>query len=152
MSLNHKFFLIDNNEIDYTKYLDSHSNVNLPDDLVRYISDTLYWILTIKLLDSKNVASQELDMYGTIIIKNEGISILSEIVNAWIALFSQAPTTFHLIGYWTEDINDNGEVEFEGHYQTLEFDRDRILDNLKTLSNHAKQSLQGNFSILHIGI
>jgi hypothetical protein len=151
MGLNHKFFLLNKSENSYKKYLGIKSDVNLHDDLIRYMIDTLYWIPT-ENPNSEKMPFEGLDTYGVTIIKNEGANILFHIISAWINLFSLSPKKLRLTGGWTQHYNEEEQPEGEGSYETLEFDRDKVIINLKVLADYAQKASKGDYFVLHIGI
>ncbi len=151
MSLDHKFFLLSRSENNPKKYLGIKSDVNLHDDLIRFMIDTLYWIPTKSSPGSEKMPFEGLDTYGITIIEYEGAKILFHIISAWINLFSFSPKKLRLTGSWTY-YNEEEQLEDEGHYETLEFDRDQVITNLKALANYAQEASKGDYFILHIGI
>ena len=94
---------------------------------------------------------QGIDTYGTTIIKDEGANLLFHLVSAWINLFSCSPKNLRLTGAWTY-YNKEEDAEGDGHYETLEFDRDEVIKNLKALADYAQEASKGNYFILHTGI
>ncbi len=152
MSLYHKFFLLNRSENNYDKYLGIKSDVNIHDDLIRRMIDTLYWIPTENLLNSERIPFEGFDTQGMTIIKDEGAKILFHIISAWIDLFSFSPKKLKLSGPWTPYYNEEGKPEDDGYYRTLEFDRDQVITNLKALANYAQEASKGDYFILHIGI
>ncbi|MEC4987985.1 MAG: hypothetical protein SAJ37_04480 [Oscillatoria sp. PMC 1068.18] len=150
--MNHTFFLVKQSETDFRKYLTAKSDINLHDDLLRYMIDTLYWIPSANFSGWKKKPSQGLSMWGSTIIEGEGLNILFKIMNAWINLFSCSPPKLKLTGPWTEHLDDEGNVEGEGYYSTLELDRDEIIKNLEKLADYAQKASNEGHYILHIGI
>jgi hypothetical protein len=148
----HDFHLLDNSENNYKKYLAVRSDVKLPDDLIRYMLDTLDWVPTELPRSEKIIPFQGLDTYGSTIIKGESANILCQIISAWINLFSFSPKRLIITGSWTQYYNEDEQPEGEGYYEKLEFDRDQIIRNLKKLTEYAQVVANGEHYILHIGI
>ena len=62
MGLNHDFWLIKKNDFefkDYREYLRTKPQVKIHDDLMRYMNDTLLWILCIHISGQKKKHTQK---------------------------------------------------------------------------------------------
>ena len=151
MGLYHEFHLLDNLEIDYDKYWGIRSDVKLHDYLIRYMLDTLYWIPT-ELPHFEKMSFQGLNTWGSMIIKGEGADIFCQIISAWISLFSFSPERLIITGSYVQYYNEDEQPEGEGYYEKLEYDRDKVIRNLKKLTDYATVAAKGNHYILHIGV
>ena len=155
----HEFFLI-KEELDYTRYADSdylnnyirtQYNVKLHDDFVQYIWDTLEWIPSFNPQPLQITKTYGLNYYGITIINKEGSEIFHHVMESWANLFSKAPIKLNLTGSWVQDIDNEG-LETNGNYQKIEFQRDILVNKLKTLASYANQAARGEYFILHWGI
>ena len=149
--LNHNFLVIDTNSFslnDYDEY-QSADNVELHDDFLHYIADSLSWI------SSFNPAMEEncngLCFYGPTIIFCEGIEKAKSIFLSWLNLFKQGPDKLVLTGSfsWVE-----GEPIGSGSYDKLTFNRVEIVDKLYKLVMFCDivENSNGTKCFLHLGI
>ncbi|MBP0000384.1 MAG: hypothetical protein J7641_15535 [Cyanobacteria bacterium SID2] len=155
MSLNHDFFVVDNN-FDFTNYRDYFSissDVFLHDDFMRYINDTLNWIPTLTTSSSELRQIKGLNLYGITVIDFNGAGKLYKIIDAWNNLLSESPKKVILTGDWTQEYDGEGNVIGNGYYERLEFDRDDLLKHMNGLKNYSNQIVQNHSGyILHLGI
>ncbi len=164
MALLHKFFLVErewylqskSSEDSLQLHLELEKCENLPnrgikdaveihDDLIRYMYDTLKWVPTY------NTANRKFDffinLYGITLIDKRNAVWIKNIFNAWASLFSYAPEHFELTGgYYTI------EGKEEGGYEIIKVDRNEIVITLKKIASFAERTMESNMLILHNGI
>lgn len=133
----------------YSKLINDPCAVQLHDDLIGYLIDSLNWI------PSYNPAKQEptagLCRWGPTIIHIEGAVTARRIFTAWADLLSAGPPMLHLTGAWSYL---GAEPSSEGAYEWLEFDRGEVVERLRLLAHYAdKVAVSGHdLYILHLGV
>ena len=149
--LNHSFLVIDKDSFslnDYEEYQSSDS-VELHDDFLQYIADSIAWI------PSFNPCIEEkcngLCWYGPTIISSEGIGKAKSIFRSWLNLFQQGPDILSLKGNYSWI--DGDPIE-SGSYEKLTFKKTEIVDNLEKLVMFCDiiKSSNGAKCLLHLGI
>src|SRR3712207_6567195 len=99
--LNHEFLLVSRKEHEYSEYMNfinDPSAIEIHDDLLGYIADTLKWIPTYNPAKSEKCAG--LCWYGPTVIQSEGARIAAQIFRAWAELLSCGPRELQLTGSW----------------------------------------------------
>ncbi|MBW4497909.1 MAG: Coagulation factor 5/8 type-like protein [Oscillatoria princeps RMCB-10] len=150
---NHKFFCLRKGEKRYEKFTEFYRaapDVEIHDDLIRYINDTLLWVPCTHLSGLKKKMSYGLMLYGDTIIKQEGAEIFGHVIESWANLFSKAPSKFELTGGVM--VQSDRRLTDPMEFYKIEIERDVVVENLRTLANYAKQAAAGDYFILHIGI
>jgi hypothetical protein len=150
---NHDFLLLSNQEHSYTDYLRWINNpqaIQIHDDMVHYIQDTLNWIPCYN--PARNMIQHKgLNLYGPTVIKSDGAIRAEKVFMAWIALFSNGPKEIQLTGCheWNE-----GENKAAGQYSVIKIDRDEIVKRFTALALIARKvaASKDNLFILHLGI
>lgn len=178
MSLNHNFFLIkiqdhknwsrlknsaelkDWSEINgWSEIMETIEHVDLHDDVLRYIQDTLQWIPTYN--PSTQQARQGLCWYGETWIQVEGAVLMAKIFMYWADLLNCGSLELELTGSYSYQIeNDPAHDGFEiiavnsGRYEKLIFNRDELVKRFRALAEYAEQVQEqsGSYYILHCGI
>ena len=151
--LNHDFLLLSSREHAYTDYLKWINNpraVQVHDDIMNYIRDTLTWITCYN--PAKKMAKHKgLNFYGPTVIKSDGAIIAGSLFAAWATLLSNAPKKITLTGDygWIE-----GESQESGKYSMIKADRDEIVERFKQVANFSKRVVRSkdDLFILHLGI
>jgi hypothetical protein len=150
--LNHDFFLLSKTEYpfaSYMRFINDPRAVQLHDDLVGYMYDTLEWIPSFNA--AKGEPSTGLCRWGPTVIRTDGAFQAVQIFFSWADLFSVSPKLLRLTGgwSWTEGQPDSG-----GKDERLEFDRQETVGTLRRLAVHAKRAaaVDSDFYILHLGI
>lgn len=136
MALIHEFLLIKKSKEIPSLCI---NKVNISDDLILYINDSLYWIES---LWNGNINKNGLNYYGFTIIEN--VEKLKLIISSWIKLFEIAPENFIIT-------NNNFLVE-ENKYEKNLFNKQSILFQLNSLLNLCEMAIIQNKYILHNGI
>jgi hypothetical protein len=153
--LMHDFHLLERSEFDYWDYSNFYNHpqaVQVHDDLLRYLSDSLKWIpchfpkKRQKLLECKG-----LNLIGVTIIKAEGASIAQNVFDLWADLFSHGPEELELTGGW---VWIDGEPMESGKFSTIVEERDDLVSSLRQIAEYAKRvsESQGRSYLLHLGI
>ena len=151
--LNHDFLLLSSREhvyTDFMKWINSPLAVQIHNDVMEYIQDTLNWVTCYT--PSKNMMKRKgLNFYGPTIIKSDGAIVAGKIFTAWAELLSNGPMEIKLTGAysWIE-----GESKGTSHYSAIKADRDEIIEGFKKLAGFSKQVIDSNdeLFILHLGI
>ncbi len=141
MALIHKFELIEKNS-DINFIDKSINSVLISDDLILYITDSLYWIETYW-NGNMNKKKNGLSYYGYSKIEGKNLEKLKHILDAWIELFNVAPDCVALKGNFSLD---------EDRYEKNFFKKTDLLDQLGALRNICVYAMENNMSILHNGI
>ncbi len=163
MSLLHKFFLVEK-EWYYSQFRSSKDSiqihlelekcenfgkdikdvVEIHDDLIRYMYDTLKWI------PIQNITVDSdffINLYGITMIDKKNALWIKKIFKAWSDLFAHAPENFELTGnYYT--IEETGE---EG-YETIKINRSELINTLNKITSFAEKVTKGDMLILHNGL
>ena len=149
--LNHDGFLVSRSAYPYSAYaafLTDPSGIQLHDDLIWYVNDTLQWIPTFN--PARDEPWSGLCHYGPTIISSEGAARAQGIFASWAAVFSNGPATLSLRGHWTRIDGDARN----GAYDTIEVQRDELVEKLHLRTTYAQDVVQSNGAlyILHLGI
>ncbi|MEM6256372.1 MAG: hypothetical protein AAF821_25955 [Cyanobacteria bacterium P01_D01_bin.156] len=149
--LNHDFLLLsrqDYSESDYNSLINDPRAMQIHDDVVRYIGDSLTWIPTYN--PAKKQEGFGLCLYGPTVIRMKGSAQASAIFSAWTNLFLLGTPSLTLTGAWTE-IEGKSET---GNYEKIILQRDELVDKLQTIGKYAKQVEESNdnYFLLHLGI
>lgn len=148
----HDFLLLSLTEhrfSDYTRFINDPRAIQLEDDLLRYIANTLEWIPTHN--PAKNESHRGLCFYGPTVIHTEGASAAAAIFCSWADLFACGPKNLIFTGGWAWI---EGDPPNEGEYEKLIVDRDDVVGKLQQIANYAKQIVEtdGDYFILHWGV
>lgn len=130
---------------DYSFYHRKQADVQLHDDLIHYMLDTLVWIPTHNPVGIQSCKG--LCLYGWTFIQLEGAEIAKNIFQAWVDLFLNGSDILELRAYTV--VEDGKE-----HYEPLRLPRDETVAHLRALVDHCQTILDSNgqFYILHLGI
>ncbi|MGP0062829.1 MAG: hypothetical protein ACLQGP_04400 [Isosphaeraceae bacterium] len=149
---NHNFFLLSQTEHPFTGYMrfiNDPRAIQLHDDLVGYMYDSLVWIPSFN--PAKGEPSDGLCRWGPTIIHTDGASRAAKIFSSWADIFSTGPELLHLTGEWSWT---EVQPQSSGEYERLEFDRQEIVGALRRLAAHGERVAagDGDLYILHLGI
>jgi hypothetical protein len=149
--LDHDFLLLSTQDCSYTDYMKWINNpraIQIPDDVVGYIKDSLNWI-TCHNPGKRMIKHKGLNWYGPTIIKEDGAIVAHKILGAWATLFSNGPSTLRLTGSYVRI-----EGEETGSYSVIKIDRDEIVERLTTLADYTNQVAESRdrLFVLHLGI
>jgi hypothetical protein len=160
----HQFWLFEEGVVSYSDYLRYMSRkdapINLHDDLLWYLADSLSWIPTLNPAKPGFPSGHGLNWFGPTIIEQSGAAILSQICLSWSQLFSCGPKDLHLRGLYTlkwpfdeeEHLVKADHLSRLGHYDQLEVNRDECVDALTTLARFGEQTATGKYFIMHLGV
>ena len=148
----HDFLLLSRAEhsfSDYMNFINDPRAIQVEDDVLRYLADTLQWIPTYN--PAKNESHRGLCFWGPTVIHTEGAPAAAAIFGAWATLFGCGPRNLILTGDWT---TVEGQPPNEGEFEKLHVDRDDLVGRLRWIADYAKQIVEtnGDFFILHLGV
>ena len=141
----HEFVVVNREEHapnDYLSLAHSPNAVKMPDDLVRYIADSLDWLAAITPAPSRTLRGTGLNYYGPTIIEADEAPHLARLFRAWAAIFKEAPGAFELTGYWSSTANE---------YERIPFKKDAVVTIFERVAELA-ESITPNRYLLHFGI
>jgi hypothetical protein len=115
--------------------------IQIHDDLLGYMSDTLQWIPTYN--PAKSEKCMGLCWYGSTVIKSEGAKIAGQIFRPWAELFSCGSKVLQLTGSWGVEWEEGSPVS-EGEYERINVGRDEIVNKMKVLADLADQVAESN--------
>lgn len=149
--LNHAFFLVRASErspAQYRHFLALPGEVELHDDILHYMYDTLQWIPTHN--PARDEPHRGLCMYGPTVIHAEGAAIAAAVFSAWGRLFALGPEELDLTGAGAGVGSDPGARE----RPRLRLERDVVCSLLADLARRSEQvaSGEGQFYLLHLGV
>lgn len=152
MSLNHQFYLVRKAEHDYTDYaalIHAPGGVELHDDLIDYMWDTLLWIPTILAASAERFHG--LNRWGPTVIDDQGAPVARNVFGAWANLFACGPEKLQLRG---PALISGDAGAGDGGYETLCLERDELVRALRSLESYAGDVIaaEGALYILHLGI
>lgn len=155
MSLLHEFILIPQDEIANIEKINNETLLTVPssnkveihDDIIQYIFDTLRWVPTINTCKN-NENGLGLNNWGITLISKDGAEVLMKISKAWADLFSNGPSKIILKGKytWTDEKIDQGQ------YEILEFDRNELVGEFIRLYEYSQSVINENYYLFHRGI
>lgn len=148
--LDHSFLVINKETFSLTK-LEEYRNGNyvaLHDDFIHAIYHSQKWIKTI------NPCGNECDglcLYGSTIIKEEGIKTAESIFQSWLSLIENAPENFELGSY--VDLSEEKDLD-NIRLESYNFKKNEIIPKLKELLNFCEivNNSNGTKWLLHLGI
>jgi len=151
----HQFYLLEEGDYDYMNYqqhLVFSTPVEIEDDLIMYLYDTLRWVPN----DNNNlnkppeVSFYGLDLEGRTIIGKRGARMFRDILLSWANLFSLGPDSLTLTGRFELSYGkDNIQT---GNYQKVHLMRDETVNLLRILADWAARVVDENVVILHLGL
>lgn len=154
MSLEHEFYLVPTS-VSYREVMERSRNelqiidtVDIPDELIRYIIDSLEWIPSKNPSKSMTKEEKGLNYYGVTFFDQASAEIMKGILISWHSLFSNSPDKLVLTGDY--ELSFNKKVR--GEYERLVFSRAEVLKLLKKLICMVTKLKEGNFYLYHLGI
>lgn len=149
--LNHDFFLVRSAEFaprDFGHFTTLPGEVQLHDDILRYLGDSLAWIPTHN--PARDEPGMGLCMYGPTVIFAEGARVAAAVFSTWARLFSFGPRSLDLTGAY----GWQGDDPSSGHYERIRVERDVLCERLGHLVRLTEQVAAGTgeLYLLHYGI
>jgi hypothetical protein len=147
----HSFFVVRSAELapaDYLRLVGVPGDVEVPDDVLCYLGDTLAWIPAHNpALDAPCVG---LCMHGPTVIRAEGARVAAAIFAAWERLLALGPDRLDLTGPYGAPHGDSRR----GAYQRLHLERGVVCALLGGLARRAEEVATGggHLYLLHLGI
>ena len=150
--LAHDFLLLSRDEfrsVEYTKFIHDPRAVQIHDDFLRYIGDTLSWIPTVNA--TVDTEERGFCLHGATVLLGDGAVIAFQVFEAWRKLLSCGPRRIQLTGGW---MTVEGSASHDGEYEQLQFDRDELVKRLDTLKDWARavSDSKGSMLMLHVGV
>lgn len=154
MTMNHEFVLADKLWLDKNYYnakkinirsADFTDRVEIHDDIIWYIYDTLRWIPTEEKLEDGHIF---LNLYGITVIDCKLAPHMKNIFEAWANLFRYAPDNIELTGssYRIEGTDESG-------WEKLKIDKNALLKSFNALIDYSEKLIANNeLRIVHFGI
>jgi hypothetical protein len=154
MSLIHEFYLIPNtiNIIDFWMHRENNKSVidsvEIDDDLIQYIFDSLEWIPSKNPAIPGNPNGQGLNYHGVTLLDQNSSITLERVFSSWRNLFINAPTKIELTGQFVYEENE----EILGEYEKLVFNRDEVIKRFEKIISMSLQLAEGECYVYHCGI
>ena len=149
-NLIHDFCLLSQEALEAGNYYDvsaSFDKVQLHDDIIQYMLDTLLWIPSLN--PAKNERQHGLCLFGLTVLDQQGSALASSTFSTWAQLFSLGPEGLFLKGSYT--VIEGSESE--GHYSYTSEARDDLVNRLQTIADFAEEVTHSqNIVLLHLGI
>jgi hypothetical protein len=156
MGQDHEFFLVSYDEYEekgydgyYLPNEDLSNVIVIYDEIIQYIGDTLAWIPSINLCNNYKKGFG-INNYGITLFDKEGASVIVNIAKAWADLLSNGTDILTLTGNYCWTKNDKGIPE--GKYETMEVNRNELVENFRKLQLFSEKVILGDYLILHLGI
>ncbi|TAA71990.1 hypothetical protein [Planococcus salinarum] len=154
MSLEHEFFLV-SNTVTYHELMSSSEknpdiidSIDIPDDLIQYIADSLNWIPCKYPALSMTREVKGIDCYGVTLFDHTSAATMKSIFTAWHSLFTNSPEKLELAGEFVVSSKKN----ILGEYEHLFYSRDNVLELLKRLLSMIERLEEENLFLYHFGI
>ena len=154
MSLEHEFFLVPNT-VSYQELMGSNEknpdildSIDLSDDLIQYIADSLNWIPCKNPAISMTREVKGINYYGVTLFDQTSAATMKSIFTAWHSLFSNSPEKLELTGEFVVSSKKN----ILGEYECLIFIRDDVLELLERLLSMIDRLKEENLYLYHLGI
>ena len=149
--MNHAFWLVraaDHPPARYRPLLSLPPEVEIHDDLIRYMNDALRWIPAQDPRRGEPCAG--LDLYGPTCVHTDGARVARAVFSAWAALYALGPEMLDLTGPSTRTADDPSA----GTPERLRLDRDDVCSRLNRLAELCERvsSSGGELYLLHFGI
>lgn len=148
--MDHEFLLI-SRLVDYrglSKNPYVIDSVDIPDELIEYMADSLNWIPCKNPAISFTQEETGINYYGVTLFDRTSVPTMKSIFMAWHSLFANSPEKLELTG----DFVPSSHKKSLGAYERLVFDRDDVLKLLETLLTMVERIEQENLYIYHLGI
>jgi len=145
----HDFFLLQEGlepYAGYGKWIGGPGTVRLSDDIIGCLYDSLEWIPSLNPSNPAEWQGHGLDRWGPTVINREGAPTALRVFSAWAELFAAGPAQLVPCSDYSEGPDD------EKGYLRLLVPRDELVEQMRTLADYARRSVDGEAYILHIGV
>lgn len=145
----HEFFVLEDTthpQSEYMKWGLASGSLQVADDIIDYLYDSLQWIPTVNPANPAGWAGHGVNRWGPTIIHRTGATTARQVFSAWADLFSAGPPELTLRGAWTTW--PDGAQD----YQTLVVPREGLVEQMRGLAGYADRCIRGDFYMLHIGV
>lgn len=139
MPLAHKFAIIPRESTE-TNITDQMDFIEISDELIQYINDSLNWI---KSIWNGEEEKEGISYYGFSIIKEGELLKLINIIMYWKQLFQFATDEFSITGSFLPE---------ENKYEKINMKKEELLEILDLWMKVCRKALIENAKILHNGI
>ena len=154
MAMIHEFVLVSLDDYDLHSYSTFYKrfkrlrrgiHVELHDNLVHYVADSLPWFTAYN--PSTRKAQKGLNFWGVTVIRQRGAESAANVFEGWAALFENSPSTLRLTGLYCR-------VDDKEGYEPLKYDRGSTVKAFRKLSQMCRKAYQsrGRLYVLHFGI
>ncbi|AQU78888.1 MULTISPECIES: hypothetical protein [Planococcus] len=154
MSLEHEFFLVPNT-VAYPELMkcneqniDIIDSIDIPDDLIQYIADSLNWIPCKNPAISMTKENIGINYYGVTLFDQTSAATMKSIFTAWLSLFTNSLEKLELTGEFVHSSNK----KVLGGRERLVFCRNDVLELLKRLLSMIERLEEENLYLYHLGI
>lgn len=154
MSLEHEFFLVPNS-VSYQELIRGSEinpviidSINVPDDLIQYIADSLNWIPCKNPAISMTKEETGINYYGVTLFDQTSVATMKSIFMAWHSLFSNSPEKMELTGEFVVSSKRN----ILGEYDHLIFSKDDVLELLERMLSLIARLEEEDLFLYHLGI
>jgi len=122
--------------------------IEVPDDVILYIADSLEWIPTFNPSTQKEQSG--ITYHGITIIPSSGAKAAASIFGAWASLLSLSPEVLRLTAWFSLP---KGETN-QGGYEGLHLRRDDVTSSLNAIVSACERVSEsgGAEYLLHLGI
>ncbi|MGK7377268.1 hypothetical protein ACSFXN_05460 [Planococcus sp. 1R117A] len=154
MSLAHEFFLVPNT-VSYQELMGSNEknpdiidSIDLPDNLIQYIADSMNWIPCKNPAVSMTREVKGIHYHGVTLFDQTSAATMKSIFTAWHSLFSNSLEKLELTG---EFVHSSNKKVLCGRERLL-FCRNDVLELLERLLSMIERLKEKNLYLYHLGI
>lgn len=152
MGLHHEFFLITKNELQKMNNItlsiltNKVEKVEISDEIMEYIKDTLEWIPAYSVDAFEKING--LDYFYCTVIHKNGATTLKNVLEGWISLFKNSPQCLRLRG---ELVMEEGEESWS--HRVIDINRDELICEFSKLVAFSVKVINSEeYCIFHMGI
>lgn len=148
----HDFLMLPEVNDDYSGYLNHFNHpgsLQLDDDIVLYMLDTLKWVPTVNPANPSEWCGFGLNYHGPTVINQTGASKAAKLFRLWSSLLQEGPENLELSGLF--DFTDNDPTRLSGR-PMFTASRELVVKTLIEIANIAEKASSGRYYLLHLGI
>lgn len=123
-------------------------SLEVPDDFIQYILDSLQWIPSRNPAKRKLIEQTGLNYYGITLFTGDSAVKMENILSSWHHLFSNAPEAVELTGSFHLSSEKSESAELE----RMVFDKMELLSWLEELIHMTKRMKEENLYLYHLGV